>query len=142
VTAEIEGLLDGSDIRAGWAPNEATRLAERFLAGHYLEVADEMNVRADLERLVGLDEAWAFCFRTPAPGWRLLGRFVEPGVFAASVAKDRHDLRDVGTYTATAQKMIDDWERDHGAIPVARLSKTTDYPTGIVHHVRSKKKKA
>lgn len=139
MTEEIEGLLNGSDKRAGFAPNEATGFAERFLAGHYITLSDEMNVKADLEKLVGLDEAWAICLRKPAPGWRLLGRFIGEGEFVASVAKDRHELAGVGNYTAIAQEMIDEWARNLSSVPVVTFSNITKYPLGIVDHVTKKK---
>jgi hypothetical protein len=85
----------------------------------------------ELERLDELDEVWAMCFRKPAPGWRLFGRFIEKDTFLGLRAFDRHVLANRNSYrTAAADIELTIWREFCGDTPPHRGGEISDYITG------------
>ena len=134
--ANVARLLSGDDAIAAMFPSvEAERLLSTFCKGHLVTVSAKRK-RSDLEKLIGLDEAWALCFRKPKPGWRVFGRFIEPNVFVGLRAYDRIDLGSVkGRYDALAQAMIDDWNDVLPDVPPLRASEISGYLSGVTRNV-------
>ena len=64
------------------------------------------------------------CFREPAPGWRLFGRFAGKNVFVGTILKDRHECGGRKSYTRIAQRMISEWDQK---LPVVHGVKWQDY---------------
>lgn len=135
MTAEIAGLFDGTDRRAGLGQATAETLANRYMAGHLVRVTDKLGVEADMERLVDLDEAWALCIRRPWPGFRLFGRFIERDAFVATEAWHRSDLGRTANYTAMAQAMIDNWDAAVPGVHPVSFKNVTEYMSGAVDYV-------
>jgi hypothetical protein len=112
----------------------------RYMAGHSLVVSRERRTskqakasRAELERLEAMDEIWALCYRQPRPGWRLVGRFMEPNLLALFRACDK---RDIGNdYTAVANEVIADWTRRFGSQPPHRGDWISGYLSGSHYDV-------
>lgn len=94
VLPEIQEVLAGTDVSLGFPDRAADVLMTRIIAGYFCTVSlsGDPSKQPDLERLEGLDEAWAICFRTPRPGWRLFGRFYTKGFFVGVRLYDRHVL--------------------------------------------------
>jgi hypothetical protein len=136
VTPRIADLLDGKHIGTGFPDVMADLVNARYLAGHLIRISltYRKGAKPDLERLDGLiDDVWALCYRTPRPGWRPLGRFIEPGTFIALRAYDRHQLGGTRRYSAAAYDTIEDWDtlfRSTGADPI-RGARRDDYLTGV-----------
>lgn len=132
VTDEIRGLLDGTDKRGGFAPNAGTRLVERFLAGHLINVSRKIGKkRPDLEQIEGVDELWALCFRTLKPGWRIFGRFMHQDVLVLMSPVDRIDLGSISQYTATAKAIAKEWNDKFPMLEPLRAGTVGDYLTGV-----------
>jgi hypothetical protein len=72
-------------------------------------VSQKSVPRVDLERLERVDEVWVLCFRAPRPGWRLMGRFIEPKVFVGLKLYERDELGTIANYTARAEQVIKEW---------------------------------
>ncbi len=66
------------------------------------------NNGPQLERIHGVEEVWAMCYRTPPPGWRLFGRFLAKGVFVGLTLLEKHDL--VGKYEEIGKDVISKWK--------------------------------
>jgi hypothetical protein len=136
LAADVTQLLSGeASIKAMFPNVEAERVLSTFCKGHLVSVS-ATGKRSDLEQLIGLDEAWALCFRKPKPGWRVLGRFVEPNVFVGLKAYDRIDLGSAkGRYGEMAQAMIDEWGRILPDAPPLRASAMSGYLSGVIRNV-------
>lgn len=132
VAPAVADLLDGKRIETGFPDWRADVLVGRFLAGHLLTVSRRSAEGVDLERLEGVDEMWALCFRAPAPGWRLFGRFLARDVFVGLRAYDRIVLDGRATYMAYAADTIDDW-RVFGRVPPVRSHALSDYLGGSMY---------
>lgn len=112
VPPTIIDMFEGRRIDTGFPDYRANSFAAIFGAGQYVRVSligDPEKKRPDLERLTDMDEAWAMCFRSPKPGWRLLGRFVAKNVFVSACLLDRLTLDGDATYARYAQAMITRW---------------------------------
>jgi hypothetical protein len=134
VTPDIARLLDGADLGTGFPDAMADIVNARYLAGNLVRVGLTYKERAfpDLERLDGLiDDVWAMCYRRPRPGWRLLGRFVEPDTFIALRAYDRHQIGSVEKYSLAAHNTIADWEGMFGTVEPLRGREVGDYLQGV-----------
>jgi hypothetical protein len=138
VTPEIDELLDGKRKSTGFPNVEADLVVGIFLGGLSLNVSRRwLSLPAkfkrrfpqpDLERLENVDEVWAMCFRKPSPGWRLLGRFLEPKVFVALGAYDGGDLHHPrGQYVVRANEAISKWQADFPAREPFRSQDVTGY---------------
>jgi hypothetical protein len=102
-------MLDGADHHLGFPDRAADHLIARFIAGHYISVSQKSAPRVDLERLQRVDEVWVLCFRAPKPGWRLIGRFIEPKVFVGLKLYERGELGTIAKYTVKAEDVIKEW---------------------------------
>jgi hypothetical protein len=132
VTPEIDAMLDGHLHFGDFPQFEADRLIAVFSANWLVTVskrkADSRKIKRpqpDLERLEGFDEVFALCARKPAPGWRILGRFYEQGVFVATRAWDKKVL--FSRYSAAAQEVIEDWDDLFGDQEVHRSDDWSGY---------------
>jgi hypothetical protein len=134
--ADVARLLSGDEAIAAMFPSvEAERLLSTFCKGHLVTVS-ATGKRSDLEHLIGLDEAWALCFRRPKPGWRVFGRFIEPNVFVGLRAYDRIDLGSAkGRYGEMAQAMVDEWDLILPDVPPLRASAMSGYLSGAIRNV-------
>jgi|HubBroStandDraft_4_1064222.scaffolds.fasta_scaffold758436_2 hypothetical protein len=106
---DVNRMLDGTDQRLGFPDRAADRLIGQFIAGHYVSVSQKSAPGVDLERLERVDEVWVLCFRAPRPGWRLMGRFIEPKVFVGLKLYERGELGAIANYTARADDVIKEW---------------------------------
>jgi hypothetical protein len=127
-------MLDGTDQHLGFPERLADRLIGTFIAGHYIRLSQKSARDADLEKLERVDEVWALCFRAPRPGWRLLGRFVVPGVFAGLKLYDRHELGEIPTYTTKARGIVTEWNAQIGIEPF-RANDLGTYVGGVFRDV-------
>ena len=140
VTPAIGALLDGEGASLGFPTPEALSITDRFMAGYLMvcSLTVETNpkrARPDLERLVGMDEAWVMCFRRPRPGWRLFGRFIGQGRLVVLRAHDRHELKGQSVYEAKAAQMIRDWSAlFDGENPLSGAN-VEEYVGGVVNDV-------
>jgi hypothetical protein len=136
VTPEIDVLLDGHVLYGVFPSVAAETLIGIYSAGYVLTVTRRMpkkNEKPDLEQVVGQDEVWALCVRRPKPGWRILGRWYDKGVFVALRAWDRHRL--AGHYPAACQEVIGDWQHEFGGQPVHRGNSIDDYLGGVFNEL-------
>jgi hypothetical protein len=133
VRPELVDLLNG--VPPGRFPDwECEKLIGRFCAGYLITVSfGRQDDGADMKRWEGFDEVWALCPRRPRPGWRVLGRFVQPGVFVALSAWDRHDLHN--RFDEAARDMIHRWRDVFGLQDPYRGSDHADYLTGVSSYV-------
>src|SRR5262249_53983259 len=126
VTPQIDALLDGHVLRGVFPDTSAERLIGIFSAGHRVTVSREKTkAKPDVEQIVGADEVWALCARTPPPGWRILGRFFDKGDFIALRAWDKREL--FANYSHAANEVIADWIELFGQLPPHRGSNVGDY---------------
>jgi hypothetical protein len=133
--ADVALLLSGDEAIAAMFPSvEAERLLSTFCKGQFVSVS-ATGKRSDLEHLIGLEEAWALCFRRPKPGWRVFGRFIEPNVFVGLRAYDRNELGRTSRYHAFAQAMIDEWDRILPDVPPLRAAGISGYVNGVIRNV-------
>jgi len=131
---EISELLDGADVGTGFPHRSADALIGTFIAGHLL-LLSQRSSNADMEKLEIVDEVWALCFRAPRPGWRLLGRFLEPRVFVGLRLYERHQLGSRKKYSAKANEVINDWNKALGSIPPFRANALGTYVGGVFRDV-------
>jgi len=61
----------------------------------------------EVTQIVNHEEVWALCPRRPPPGWRIVGRFQNKGVFVALRAFDKSWL--VKNYDRGSEWVIEDW---------------------------------
>jgi hypothetical protein len=134
VTPEVDALLDGH-IAFGLFPSPAAeRLIAEFAAGWQMTASRKFTKRKpDVEQIVGYDEVWALCPRRPPPGWRILGRFYEPGTFIGLRAFEKRWL--AKNYATACQWMIDEWNEIFRQQPPYRANSTQDYVTGLCKDV-------
>jgi len=126
VTPQIDALLDGHVVLGVFPEREAEILIGLYCAGHLVTVSrKKTKVKPDVEQIEGTDEVWALCLRKPPPGWRILGRFYERGVFVALRAWDKREL--YRNYPRASQEVIDDWTELFGAQPPHRGQNVDDY---------------
>lgn len=92
---------------------------------------------ADLKRLVNVDDVWTFRLRKPPPGYCILGRFLEPGVFAALKIEDRNDLG-ADKYTTAGNNAIGVWGAILGNQQPFRHANIEEYPKGVIRNVDRK----
>jgi hypothetical protein len=134
VWPEINRMLDGADVHLGFPARLADRLVGIFIAGHYITMSQKSARDVDLEKLERIDEVWALCFRAPRPGWRLLGRFVQRGVFAGLKLYERNELKSVANYTEKANGIIAEWNSQLGLEPF-RAHDLGSYVGGVFRDV-------
>jgi hypothetical protein len=135
VTPEIAALLDGRALFGAFPSLAAEKLIGRFSAGYLVTVSRKVTrLKPDIERIVGFEEVWALCVRTPRPGWRILGRFYERDVFVALRPWEKNHL--ITKYPEAAREVIDDWQRLFGPRVVPQRSgSVNEYLSGVVRDV-------
>jgi hypothetical protein len=122
---EIDHFLTTNDPYFPRATAEATML--RFRAGFLITVSRKMGVhKPDLEKLVGPDEVWVLCFRSPRPGGRLLGRFLEKDIFVGLGIYLREDLGGA-EYELAAANAVNQWAALLGPAQPIRSDDLDDY---------------
>lgn len=124
VTPDIAAKLDADEPYFPRASAEA--LIARFRASHHITVTRRKGVEADLERLVGPDDVWVLCFRSPRPGGRLLGRFFEKDVFVGLRLKEREELGG-RRYEECAREVEGEWSRLLRSSNPVRSNSVDDY---------------
>lgn len=135
VQSSLLEIFEGRRIDTGFPDYRANIQTTGFTAGFHIRVSlrgDPGGRKPFLERLTDLDEAWVMCFRQPAPGWRLFGRFTGKNVFVATSLNDRHECGSRKKYSCLAQKMISGWEQK---LPILRGERWQDYLEGTVQDV-------
>lgn len=132
VRPDLVDLLNG--IPRGKFPDwHCEKLIDQFCAGHLIVVSfKKQDDGADMKRWEGFDEVWALCPRKPPPGWRVLGRFVQPGCFVALSAWDRHDLHN--RFGEAAADVISLWRGIFGEQKPYTGQEAADYLTGVCKH--------
>ena len=140
IRPDMDTLLKGARPQTGFPHYKADFLFGSYAAGYLVTVSLIGNSKAkpDLERLQGLDEVWALCFREPRPGWRFLGRFAQRNLFVGLRAYDRHTLGTIAKYHRQAEKIIDDWKSLLGDLQPQRGSNVSDYLSGVWRDVDQK----
>lgn len=134
VIPEIDALLDGHLAFGNFPAPEADRLIASFVAGWLVTASRKITKRKpDVEQIVGEDEVWALCPRRPPPGWRILGRFFDPGVFIGLRAFDKHWL--ARNYKTGSALVIEDWKEIFGDKEPYRAQSIDLYVTGLVRDV-------
>ena len=127
VTPQIAILLSGKgDVNLMFPSVDAERLVSKFCNGWLVSVSRKSKP-TELEQLENLDDVWAMCFRKPAPGWRVFGRFLDKNVFVGLAAHDRYELVPKLTYHAKAKAIIADWDRLLPGVSPLRSKKLQDY---------------
>jgi len=109
-------LLDGGGVSLSFPDWEAEKViglyGARWLMMVSLSGRPRTGVEPDLERLEGLDEVWALCFRRPRPGWRVFGRFLQRDLFIGLLAYDRVVLNGGPTYSTRAAAVAPQWQME------------------------------
>jgi hypothetical protein len=134
VTPDVDALLDGHTHFGQFPqPNADTFVAE-YCAGWLRTVSRKKTKRRpDIERLEGFDEVWALCLRRLRPGWRILGRFYQKGVFVAVRAWDKNNL--ARRYPEAARQVLDDWQELFDVQPAHIGIEVEDYVDGVCRDV-------
>lgn len=137
VTPEVDALLDGHVAYGDFPAPEAERLIATFSAGWQVSVSRKITKRKpDVEQIVGHDEVWALCPRRPPPGWRILGRLHDSGVFIGIRAFEKHWL--ARNYGVACAWVIDEWnELLMGEAPY-RATDSREYLGGVTKDVDEK----
>jgi hypothetical protein len=124
VTKEICDMLDASSPYFPRAAAEA--MLFRYCSGHFITVSRQKERSADLKKMVDVDEVWVMAFRTPRPGGRLLGRFVERNVFVGMELELREGLAG-DAYATRAAQVISRWENILGSSQPVKSMNLDDY---------------
>ncbi|MBB2158272.1 hypothetical protein HLH33_18580 [Gluconacetobacter diazotrophicus] len=112
VTPEINALLDGAGP-LGFPNYDSDVIVGYFVRGWLLNVSLAYVEGTDphLERLdPPVDEVWCLCVRTPAPGWRFMGRFLRKNTLVLLSAYDRRTLGSRENYQTHALKVPAAWD--------------------------------
>lgn len=111
--------LGGRRTDTGFPDFRADALNARIIQGYDFSVSllGDSSKEPEVEKLENLHEAWAICYRTPRPGWRLLGRLYGQGIFVASALKDRHELGNRENYNRLAVAAIADLDAALPGVP-------------------------
>ncbi|MCJ2135627.1 hypothetical protein MKK69_16470 [Methylobacterium sp. J-026] len=129
--------LGGRRRDTGFPDFRADALNARIIQGCDFTVSllGDSSKEPEVEKLENLHEAWAICYRTPRPGWRLFGRLYGQGTFVASDLKDRHELGGRENYNRIAAAAMADLD---GALAGMRPHTGTsekDYFLGLARNV-------
>ncbi len=130
VAPQVDALLDGH-VSYGLFPSvSADKLIAIYEAGYLVLVSRKKTKRKpDIEQIEGYDQIWAFCARTPRPGWRILGRFYDKDIFVAFRAYDKHWL--FSHYAEAAAEIIADWQELFGQQRPHTGNEIGDYLSGV-----------
>lgn len=113
LTSEVDEMLKG--LEPPFPRAEAKIVMANFRAGSFATVSRRESPRADLKRMVGVDEVWVLCFRKPKSGGqgRLFGRFAQKDVFVGLSAELRDNLGG-SAYSDRANEAIAIWNERVG----------------------------
>jgi hypothetical protein len=141
VTPQIDALLDGHIEFGNFPARETEILIGKFVAGQLLTVSRQMTDQGpDVEQVVGQNEVWALCPRRPKPGWRILGRWFDRGVFVALRAWDKHRL--FNKYPRASQAVIQDWDELLSGIQPHSALELGDYLDGVFRDVDEQERRS
>ncbi len=140
VPTEIEAVLCGVLPTSEYPNPKLSALVQRYIAGYYVTASlcgnPNKKNKPDFEKLTGLDEAWAMCFRdTKVNQWRLLGRFIEKNVYVGLGLYRRSILNGQKTYHSKAVEFLDRWDRIRPFQSVVRSNSVEDYISEPVRDV-------
>ncbi len=139
---EIANVIRGEDAPAHFTAEEARFVTAQFVRGNLIRVAlpyidgrYKKGFEPTLEKLNEVDGVWALCFRKPAPGWRLIGRFGEMGTFVGLELADRRDLGRKGamSYPTAITRAIERWQCLFAGIPPHVGTTIEDYAGGLCY---------
>jgi len=145
VTPEIANLLDGKVTT--FSSCEGDLVVGRFLSGQLVQVSrlakDRKRRQAkliDVEELEGCGNVWVLCIRVPKPGWRLVGRLIQQGVFIALLAFDKHEEmkkhKDVATMCRVrSAEVIAIWNSFFGPQPAHSAADLEGFLGGVCRDV-------
>jgi hypothetical protein len=132
VVPHIDDLLDGRTDVGVFPDASAEKLIGKFCAGWLICVSRKKTKRKpDVEQLEGFDEVWALCPREPRPGWRILGRFFDRGIFIALRPWKKGRL--FSHYDQAAKEVISDWESLFATQRPHSASSVEGYLEGVTH---------
>jgi len=131
VTREVETLLRTPGTALMFPSVDAERVLTNFYAGYGVGVSLKSAKNCQFERLEGVGEIWAACFRKPKPGWRLFGWFIEPDVLMLGAGYDRHALAGQ-KYSETAVHTQSDLLARFPNLPILQGEVPEDYITGLI----------
>jgi hypothetical protein len=137
VPRSIGAALNGTNPNTTFPHTLAAPQIAAFISGHFLTVSRRSAAGVDVEQLEGVEEVWAICFRRRRPGWRLLGRWLEPSKFVGLGLYDRLDLGGA-QYNKRAQEVIAQWESIFPGLDPLRGSHVGDYVGGVFRDVDEK----
>lgn len=126
VLPEILTKVRAPDHEPMFPRASAESLVGIFRSGGLVRVSRQMDVEADLKCMVGVDEIWVLCFRTPRPGGRLLGRFIERDLFVGLGLYTREELAGAA-YTQRGKDAVAEYERLLPHSPTVRSADLKDY---------------
>lgn len=133
---EMVDLLNGKSMPPqGFPATCADEVIGRYCAGWLIRVSEKSNKSSELEKLQDLNEAWALCFRSPKPGWRVLGRFMDKDIFVGMRIYDRHELAPSTKYEERAKEIIAEWGETFPHIPPVSGSFPDAYISGVYINV-------
>jgi hypothetical protein len=141
VTPQIDALLDGHVLLGLFPDVAAEKLIGIYSAGQLLTVSRAVTKRKpDVEQVVGHNEVWALCARTPRPGWRILGRWYDERIFIALRAWDKNHL--FRNYGPAAQEVIGDWHELFGTRAPHSATAIEGYVGGVYNDVDDEEKRS
>ena len=126
VLPDILAKIRAPDHEPMFPRASAEALVSRFRSGGLVSVSRQMEVKADLKRMVGVDEIWTLCFRSPRPGGRLLGRFIDQDIFVGLGLFTREELGG-NAYTERGNEAVATYERLLPNSPTVRSAELGDY---------------
>lgn len=128
VTQEIASVLDGTTAPGDFPDAGAATINERYMIGYMITMSRQRRRDAVLKPVEGADSVWSFAYRSPKPGWRLMGRFLEQDTFVGLSLKSRGFLgRMKEAFTNEALVVVDDWARILPGIEPVRSHSFADY---------------
>lgn len=131
VTQDVHLLLRTPNTALMFPSVEAERVLTNFYAGYGVSVSLASAKDCQFERLEGVGEIWAACFRKPRPGWRLFGWFVEPDVLMLGAGYDRRALAGQN-YSKLATQTQTDLLTRFPNLPVLVGNVAEDYIKGLI----------
>jgi len=136
LTPQIADFLDGQVEGSDFPRWPADAVVSRYIGGYIICVSLQGKSASyiDLERLQGVDEVWTLCFRSPKPGWRLLGRFAARDQFIGLRLYNRFEINTRPKYEAAAAQVIADWHGVLGSDEPIRKSTIDDYLSGTIRN--------
>jgi hypothetical protein len=130
VPRQIRSVIAGHVEGAGFPDHVADALIKNYVAGYFITgsmLGNPSGKKPDLERLLGHDEIWVFCFRKPQQQqWRLFGRFLRRNVFVGVRLHHRGELGGKN-YNLCAMGALADWNAISGNTEPLKGTELKDY---------------